>query len=43
MPHADELDRTFELVKTVPKAADLPERYQLLIDWASLWIAQLIQ
>lgn len=40
---ADELDTTFELVTDVAEVDKLPERYRQLIEWATLWIAHLIQ
>jgi hypothetical protein len=39
----DELDRTFELVTDVAEVDKLPEQYRQLIEWATLWIAHLIQ
>jgi len=39
----DELDKTFELVTDVAEVDKLPERYRQLIEWATLWIAHLIQ
>lgn len=39
---ADELDDTFDLVAEVATAEELPPRYKKLINWACLWIAQLI-
>ena len=39
---ADELDETFQLVHDVPQVDQLPDQYQQLIEWASLWVGQLI-
>ena len=39
---SDELDETFQLLHDVPRLDQLPLQYQRLVEWASLWIGQLI-